>query len=85
MSTPASPAVELHLAGVLPLRTSIRVDRAWVAPSALAIGATISSTEADTTTASPPHSRWSAMSSAASAKSSGSTMPWSVSATIALT
>ena len=41
--------------------------------------------EADTTTTSRPHNRWSAMSSAASAKTSGSTMSWSVSVTTALT
>ena len=44
----------------------MRVAIAWVAPNARAIGPTISSPDADTTTTSRPHSLWSAMSSASS-------------------
>ena len=69
----------------LPSSATIRVAMAWVAPNARAIGATISSPEADTTTTSRPHSLWSAMSSAASANTSGSTISCNVSPTIALT
>lgn len=55
---------------------------AWVAPSARAIGPTISSPEAETTTTSRPHSLWAAMRSAASANTSGVTMSCRVSLTI---
>ena len=69
----------------LPSSTTIRVAIAWVAPSARAIGATISSPDAETTTTSRPHSLWSAIRSAASANTSGSTMSCSVSPTIDFT
>ncbi|CFE63873.1 Uncharacterised protein [Mycobacterium tuberculosis] len=66
----------------LPSSTIIRVAIAWVAPSARAIGPTISSPEAETTTTSRPHSLWAAMRSAASANTSGVTMSCRVSLTI---
>ena len=40
-----------------PSSTTIRVAMAWVAPRARAMGATISSPDADTTTTSRPHNR----------------------------